>query len=122
MPIAYKNGLIIDETGVDDDVSSFIIDNRGSDGFSLTYKWTSTLEGTFALFCCDDVDGVGTDGVGWVPVNGAGAGTFSTDPAGTAGEDEDTFTGTHAYYRVDFTHSASSGDLKMAVNVRVQGK
>ena len=122
MATKYKNGLIINETNVTDDVSSFIIDNRGSDGFSVTYKWTSTLTGTFALFCCDDVDAVGTNGVGWVPVNNHGSGTFSTDPAGTAGEDEDTFTGTHAYYRIDFTHGANSGDLLMALNVRVDGK
>ena len=117
MTVTYKNGLIIDEAAVGADVTSFVIDSRGSDGCGITYKWTGTLVGSFSLECLDDGNiaqpATGT-WVGWIPVNGA---TFNSTITTGGGSDEDSFATTyHRYYRIVFTYSSGTGDLAVALN------
>jgi len=122
MPLAYEGGRIFEETALAANATSLTIYNHKDSGgnsvrgFSVTYKTTGTLAGTFELQCCNDADqDASSTGVGWIPVNGV---TWNTQPTSGGISDENSFaTARHRFYRVVFTRSAGTGDLMMVANV-----
>jgi hypothetical protein len=111
MPESFRTGRMLDETALAANVNSKVIDTKGQPGFGLTYKWTSTLTGTLALWANNDTNYNDTTGAGWVPL-----GNLATSPAGTAGSAQQEIASSHRYYQVRYTHGSNSGDLVMAVN------